>query len=55
MSIQITNSKFVPKITKWIQIKGEMEYKFGKIIDEKKSVEQGLKELQDYVNKLLKK
>ena len=55
MSVQITNSRFVPQIVNWIQIKDSIEYKLGEIIDEKKPVEQGLKEIQDEVNKLLKK
>ena len=52
---QLVNSKFVPKIPNWIQIKDIIEYEFGQIINDKKTVEQGLKDIQENVNKMLKR
>jgi multiple sugar transport system substrate-binding protein len=52
---QLVNSKFVPKIPNWIQIKDVIEYEFGQIINDKKTVEQGLKDIQENVNKMLKR
>ena len=52
---QLYNSKFVPKIPNWIEVKDIIEYELGQIINDKKSVEQGLKDIQDSVNKILKK
>lgn len=55
MNIQINNSYFVPQIRQWIQIKDFMEDEFANIIEGKKTVEESFKDIQENVNKLLRK
>ncbi|MCX7716216.1 MAG: extracellular solute-binding protein, partial [Endomicrobia bacterium] len=53
ISAQIFNSSFPPQIDNWIQIKDIIEDELANIIEGKKTVEQGLKDAQDNVNKIM--